>query len=208
MVVGVDEPRRHHAAARVEHLRPLGRFGPGERTDGGDGAVLDQDVAVELAAGGVHGDDAGVADEQARHGILRLRAQDCRRMPAPLQAIPPRSPRLALPAPAAIVRGAGAGGTIMAADIGLVGLGTMGAALSLNIAEKGFAIAVFNRTAGVAASFVAEAGDLAPRITATDSLEALVAAIAPPRAIILMVPAGDPVDQMIAACARCSGPTT
>ena len=87
----------------------------------------------------------------------------------------------------------------MAADIGLVGLGTMGAALSLNIAEKGFPIAVFNRTAGVAEKFVAEAGELAPVITATDSLEALVAAIKPPRAIILMVPAGDPVDQMISA---------
>ncbi len=84
------------------------------------------------------------------------------------------------------------------ADIGLVGLGTMGAALSLNIAEKGFPIAVFNRTPGVAERFVAEAGDLAPKITATDSLEALVQAIARPRAIILMVPAGDPVDQMIA----------
>ena len=87
----------------------------------------------------------------------------------------------------------------MAADIGLVGLGTMGASLALNIAEKGFPIAVFNRTAGVAERFVAEAGGLAPKITATDSLEALVKAIAAPRAIILMVPAGDPVDQMIAA---------
>ena len=87
----------------------------------------------------------------------------------------------------------------MAADIGLIGLGTMGAALALNIAEKGFPIAVFNRTAGVADKFADEAGDLAARITATDSLEALVQAIRPPRAIILMVPAGDPVDQMIAA---------
>jgi 6-phosphogluconate dehydrogenase len=87
----------------------------------------------------------------------------------------------------------------MAADIGLVGLGTMGAALALNIAEKGFPIAVFNRTAGVADRFVAGAGDLAPRITATESHEALVKALKPPRSIILMVPAGDPVDEMIAA---------
>jgi 6-phosphogluconate dehydrogenase len=94
----------------------------------------------------------------------------------------------------------------MAADIGLVGLGTMGAALSLNIAEKGFDIAVYNRTSGVAEKFAAEAGDLAPRITATDSLEALVQAIATPRAIILMVPAGDPVDQMIAALRPLLGP--
>ena len=69
--MGVDEPRRHHAAARVEHLGSLRRRRPRERPDGGDHAVLDEHVAVELAAVGVHGDDAGVLDEQARHGILR-----------------------------------------------------------------------------------------------------------------------------------------
>ncbi len=87
----------------------------------------------------------------------------------------------------------------MTADIGLVGLGTMGAALSLNIAEKGFPIAVYNRTHSVTERFAAEAGPLAPKITPCESLEALVAALKTPRAIILMVPAGDPVDQMIAA---------
>ena len=49
----------------------------------------------------------------------------------------------------------------MPSDIGLVGLGTMGAALALNIAEKGFPIAVFNRTTGVTRAFAAEAGPLA-----------------------------------------------
>ena len=44
----------------------------------------------------------------------------------------------------------------MASDIGLVGLGTMGAALALNIAEKGFDIAVFNRTTSVTEAFAAE----------------------------------------------------
>ncbi len=87
----------------------------------------------------------------------------------------------------------------MAADIGLVGLGTMGAALALNIAEKGFDIAVFNRTTSVTEGFPAEAGDLASRITPCLTLEALVAALKQPRAIILMVPAGNPVDEMIAA---------
>lgn len=85
----------------------------------------------------------------------------------------------------------------MAADIGLVGLGTMGAALALNIAEKGFDIAVFNRTTSVTEKFAAEAGELAPRITPCTTLEALVAALKTPRAIILMVPAGAPVDEMI-----------
>ena len=84
-------------------------------------------------------------------------------------------------------------------EIGLIGLGTMGAMLALNIAEKGFAISVWNRTTEVTHRFVAEAGELAPRITPTESLEALVASIKSPRAIILMVPAGQAVDDQIAA---------
>ncbi|KIT17536.1 NADP-dependent phosphogluconate dehydrogenase [Jannaschia aquimarina] len=87
----------------------------------------------------------------------------------------------------------------MGARIGLIGLGTMGAALASNIAEKGFDIAVFNRTTKVTRDFVDGAGDLADRMTACESLEDFVAAIDAPRAIILMVPAGEPVDQQIEA---------
>jgi len=85
------------------------------------------------------------------------------------------------------------------ARIGLIGLGTMGAALASNIAEKGFDIAVFNRTTQVTRDFVAGAESLADRITPTESLEDLVDALARPRAIILMVPAGDAVDEQIDA---------
>jgi len=85
------------------------------------------------------------------------------------------------------------------AEIGLIGLGTMGAMLALNIAEKGFPIAVWNRTTRVTQAFHAEAGALAGRIVPTESLQDLVAAIRPPRAIILMVPAGQAVDDQIAA---------
>ncbi len=84
-------------------------------------------------------------------------------------------------------------------QIGLIGLGTMGAMLALNIAEKGFPIAVWNRTVSVTHGFKAEAGVLADKITPCDTLADLVAAIAPPCAIILMVPAGQAVDDMIAA---------
>src|SRR3954452_8783012 len=87
----------------------------------------------------------------------------------------------------------------MTSGIGLICLRTMGAALSLNIAENGFPIAVFNRTTRVTEAFAADAGPLADRITRCKTLEDLVAALKTPRAIILMVPAGDPVDQMIAA---------
>ena len=62
-------------------------------------------------------------------------------------------------------------------DIGLIGLGTMGAALSLNIADNGFSIAVFNRTTATTRSFHEGAGDLAERITPTESLAEVVFAI-------------------------------
>jgi len=84
-------------------------------------------------------------------------------------------------------------------EIGLVGLGTMGGALALNIAERGFPIAVWNRTAAVTAEFKSGAGELAARIVPTETLEGLVAAMASPRSIILMVPAGKAVDDMLAA---------
>ena len=84
-------------------------------------------------------------------------------------------------------------------DIGLLGLGTMGAALALNIADNGFDIAVYNRTTEKTRAFANEAGPLADRITPTETLEAFVAALDTPRAIILMVPAGDVVDKQIAA---------
>ena len=85
------------------------------------------------------------------------------------------------------------------AEIGLIGLGTMGAALASNIADNGFEIAVWNRTSTVTEAFHANAGALAAKITPTQTLAELVDAIAEPRAIILMVPAGQPVDDQIAA---------
>ncbi len=84
-----------------------------------------------------------------------------------------------------------------APHIGLIGLGTMGAALALNIAEKGSPVAVYNRTASAIDAFMADAGDLAGRLVPARTLEELVATIAAPRAIILMVPAGPVVDQQI-----------
>jgi 6-phosphogluconate dehydrogenase len=87
------------------------------------------------------------------------------------------------------------------AEIGLLGLGTMGRNLALNIAETGHRIAVFNRTAArvdaVMTDAVAE--DLAPNIVPARDLREFVAAIARPRRVILMLPAGAPVDEQIAA---------
>lgn len=85
------------------------------------------------------------------------------------------------------------------AEIGLIGLGTMGAALALNIADHGFDVAVWNRTTQKTRDFHNNAGDLQDKIHPTESLKDFVAAIAEPRAIILMVLEGDPVDEQIAA---------
>ena len=83
------------------------------------------------------------------------------------------------------------------AEIGLIGLGVMGSNLALNIAEKGNRIAVYNRTADKTRAFYAGAGALQKNIVPTETLSDFVAAIRPPRPIIIMIKAGDPVDQEI-----------
>jgi 6-phosphogluconate dehydrogenase len=81
-------------------------------------------------------------------------------------------------------------------DIGLIGLAVMGQNLARNIASRGFKIAVYNRTTARTDEFVAEFPD--PNITGTATLEEFVAALTPPRRILLMVKAGDAVDATIA----------
>ena len=85
------------------------------------------------------------------------------------------------------------------AEIGLIGLGVMGSNLALNIAEKGNRIAVFNRSPEATRKFFAEAGDLQGQIVPCETLKEFVAAIRPPRPIIIMIKAGEPVDQQMAA---------
>jgi 6-phosphogluconate dehydrogenase len=81
-------------------------------------------------------------------------------------------------------------------DIGLIGLAVMGENLALNIASRGFRIAVYNRTASVTDAFVAGRGKL-PNVVGCQSLEELVAALATPRKIMMMVKAGPAVDELI-----------
>lgn len=81
------------------------------------------------------------------------------------------------------------------AAIGLVGLAVMGENLALNIEEKGFPIAVFNRTASRVDDFLAR--NPGKRLTGCHSLEELVKQLERPRRIILMVQAGAAVDAVI-----------
>ena len=85
------------------------------------------------------------------------------------------------------------------AHIGVIGVGTMGSALALNFAEKGQNVALWNLDLDMVDRLIASAGDLSARLQRCESLADLVTALPVPRAIVLMIPAGRPVDQTIAA---------
>lgn len=84
------------------------------------------------------------------------------------------------------------------AQIGVYGLGTMGSALALNLAEKGFCVAVTNRESDWIAPFVKEAGPLAANLVAAPALDDFIASLARPRVLLFMIPSGAPMDAMIA----------
>ena len=81
-------------------------------------------------------------------------------------------------------------------DIGLIGLAVMGENLALNIASRGSSIAVFNRTTSVTDAFTAGRGKQ-PNVVGCHTLQELVAALKPPRKVMMMVKAGPAVDDLI-----------
>ena len=84
-------------------------------------------------------------------------------------------------------------------DVGLVGLAVMGENLALNMLEKGFSVAVHNRTSDKIDSFLQRAAhESFPQTFGARTAEELVAALKRPRRIIMMVKAGQPVDDTIA----------
>lgn len=82
------------------------------------------------------------------------------------------------------------------ADIGLIGLAVMGENLVMNMESKGFTVAVYNRTTEKVKNF-AEGRAKDKNIIATYSLEELVASLESPRKVMLLVKAGQPVDDFI-----------
>ena len=83
------------------------------------------------------------------------------------------------------------------AQIGIYGLGTMGSALALNMAERGISVAVSNREPEWIPDFIAEAGALAARLHPREALDAFANSLRTPRVILFMIPSGAPMDQMI-----------
>jgi 6-phosphogluconate dehydrogenase len=82
-------------------------------------------------------------------------------------------------------------------QLGVIGLSTMGGNLARNAARNGARVAVFNRTYEKTEEFIAahgKEGDFVQCKTYADMVKALAA----PRAILIMVKAGKPVDDVIA----------
>ncbi|MFA6844293.1 MAG: decarboxylating NADP(+)-dependent phosphogluconate dehydrogenase [Sphaerochaetaceae bacterium] len=84
----------------------------------------------------------------------------------------------------------------MKASIGLIGLAVMGENLVLNMESKGYTVAVFNRTTTKVDAFLAKRAK-GKKVLGCHSLEELVDCVERPRKIMMMVKAGEAVDQMI-----------
>ena len=84
----------------------------------------------------------------------------------------------------------------MKCDVGLIGLAVMGQNLVLNLADRGFSVAAYNRTAARVDDLLERSEDH-HRITGCGSVAELVATLAPPRAVVVMVQAGPPVDAVL-----------
>jgi 6-phosphogluconate dehydrogenase len=82
------------------------------------------------------------------------------------------------------------------ADIGLIGLAVMGQNLVLNMDDHGFTVAVFNRTISKVDDFV-NGEAKGRRVIGAHSIEELVRALKRPRRVMLMVKAGQAVDDFI-----------
>ncbi len=80
-------------------------------------------------------------------------------------------------------------------QIGVIGLAVMGRNLALNIADHGYTVAAYNRSPEKTGELLKE--DASKRIAATWSVGEFAGSLETPRKIIMMVKAGDAVDETI-----------
>ncbi len=79
-------------------------------------------------------------------------------------------------------------------NIGVIGLGVMGKSLALNIIDKGYKVAGYNRSPEKTRKIIKEN---IPNFDGYENIKDFVSSLQLPRKIILMVPAGKPVDDLI-----------
>ena len=80
------------------------------------------------------------------------------------------------------------------ADIGLIGLAVMGQNLVLNMNDKGYSVAVFNRTVSKVDAFKANEAKDRDGIIGVHSIEEFVSTLKTPRRCMLLVKAGAAVE--------------
>jgi 6-phosphogluconate dehydrogenase len=80
-------------------------------------------------------------------------------------------------------------------NFGIVGLGTMGRNLALNIESRGFRVAVWNLETDWITDFITK--HPGTKFEGTPTFEQFTAALSRPRRIMMMIPAGKPVDATI-----------
>jgi 6-phosphogluconate dehydrogenase len=82
-------------------------------------------------------------------------------------------------------------------DIGLIGLAVMGQNLIMNMNDHGFKVCAYNRTSSKVDGFLKDAAK-GSNVVGAHSLKEFISKLKSPRRVMLMVKAGDPVDDMIA----------
>src|SRR6188768_95293 len=88
----------------------------------------------------------------------------------------------------------------MRMQIGMIGLGRMGANMARRLMRGGHQCVAYDRSADAVQALAAEGA------TGVDSLAALVAGLAAPRAVWIMVPAGAPTESTVTALAALLAP--
>jgi 6-phosphogluconate dehydrogenase len=82
-------------------------------------------------------------------------------------------------------------------QIGFIGLGKMGANMVRRLGKDGHSIVASNRTVEVATQLADEEHKAGHDVIAAPTIEELVSKLTKPRAVWIMVPAGDPTEQQI-----------
>ena len=78
-------------------------------------------------------------------------------------------------------------------ELGIIGLGKMGANIARRLSRAGHNVVAFNRTVEKTRELAKEEKN----VIAAKSLQELVSRMKPPRAVWIMVPSGDPTEEMI-----------
>ncbi len=84
-------------------------------------------------------------------------------------------------------------------NIGIIGMGVMGKSLAKNALSKGLSVSVYNRLtpeeAGIIPDLISEVNS--PKLNGFTSLEPFISSLAEPAIVLMMIPAGEPIDACI-----------